>query len=202
VRAAIDVDALRTKVMRDTATLGSALYTPIIDGFDPRFKTVAKYDPERAKALLKEAGWAEGFAVEFDCSSQQPADSLCQAIAGMLSRVGIRVSYRPLPFNALLPKLLAGDTSMYLIGWTPASTEPEGALLPLAHSRTKPGSASTTSAAMRIRRWMRRSTRGRVEFDPAKRAALFTEAMLAIDAEAGFIPIIYPQDDLGRCARA
>ena len=191
VRAAIDVEALRTKVMRDTATLGSAIYTPIIDGFDPRFKAIAKYDPEHAKALLKEAGWGAGFAVEFDCSSQQPADSLCQGIAGMLSRVGIRVAYRPLSFNVLLPKLLSGDTSMYLIGWTPATTEPEGALLPLAHSRTKPGVGEYNFGGYSNPKVDAAIDKGRVEFDPAKRAALFTEAMTAIDAEAGFIPIIY-----------
>jgi len=191
VRAAIDVEALRTKVMRDTATLGSAMYTPIIDGFDPRFRSPSRYDPQRAKALLKEAGWGDGFAVELDCSAQQPTDALCQAIAGMLSRVGIRVAYRPLPFNSLLPKLLSGDTSMYVIGWTPATTEPEGALLPLAHSRTRPGVGEYNFGAYSNPKVDEAIDRGRVEFDPAKRAALFTEAMLAIDAEAGFIPIIY-----------
>jgi peptide/nickel transport system substrate-binding protein len=33
--------------------------------------------------------------------------------------------------------------------------------------------------------------KGRLEFDPAKRAALFTEAMGAIEADAGFIPLVY-----------
>src|SRR5258706_2825727 len=81
VRAAIDVDALESKVMRDTATTGRALYTSVIDGFDPRFNKPAPYDLARAKALLKEAGYADGFATELDCSAQQPTDSLCQAIA-------------------------------------------------------------------------------------------------------------------------
>jgi peptide/nickel transport system substrate-binding protein len=191
VRAAIDLEALRSKVMRDTATLGSAMYTPVIDGFDPRFKASPRYDPERAKALLKEAGWADGFAVELDCSAQQPTDALCQAIAGMLSRVGIRVAYRPLPFNTLLPKLLSGDTSMYHIGWTPATTEPEGALVPLAHSRTRPGVGEYNFGGYSNAKVDEAIDRGRAEFDPAKRAAIFTEAMLAIDADAGFIPIIY-----------
>src|SRR5258708_18441780 len=104
---------------------------PAIGGFDPRFYAPARFDVDHTKALLKDAGYADGFAVELDCSAQQPTDSLCQAIAGMLSRVGIRIAYRPLPFNSLLPKLLAADTSMYVIGWTPATTEPEAALLPL-----------------------------------------------------------------------
>src|SRR5258708_35393731 len=70
VRAAIDVEALKLKVMRDTATTGRALYTSVIDGFDPRFNKPAPYDLARAKALLKEAGYADGFATELDCSAQ------------------------------------------------------------------------------------------------------------------------------------
>ena len=149
------------------------------------------YNPAKARELLKEAGYPNGFSVELDCSSQQPADSICQAIAGMLSRADIKVLYRPLPFNALLPKLLAGDTSMYMIGWTPASTEPEGVLVPLSHTRTKPGIGEYNFGQYSNAKADEAIDKGRLEFDHARRTALFTEAMLAIDADAGFIPLIY-----------
>jgi peptide/nickel transport system substrate-binding protein len=191
IRAAIDVRVLVSKVMRDTATTGRALYSSVVDGFDPRFNAPAPYDPARARALLKEAGHADGFAVDLDCSAQQPTDSLCQAIAGMLSRVGIRVSYRPLPFNTLLPKIISGDTSMYVIGWTAATVEPEGVLVPLARSRTQPGVGEYNFGGYSNAKADAAIDRGRVEFDAARRAAHFTEAMAAIDEDAGFIPLIY-----------
>ena len=191
VRAAIDVEAIRTKVLRDTATTGRALYTPAIDGFDARFASAPAFDLARAKALMKEAGYAEGFAVDLDCAAQQPTDAICQAIAGMLARVAIRVTYRPLPFNTLLPKLLSGDTSLYVIGWSPASLEPEGALLPLAHTRTGPGIGEYNFGQYSSARTDAAIDRGRLEFDPARRAAHFSEAMAAIEADAAFIPLIY-----------
>jgi peptide/nickel transport system substrate-binding protein len=191
IRSAIDMPALQSKVMRGTATIGRSLYSSAIDGFDPRFNAPAPYDPARAKALLRDAGYPSGFAVDLDCSAQQPTDSLCQAIAGMLSRVGIRVAYRPLPFNTLLPKIIAGDTSFYAIGWTAATVEPEGVLVPLAHTRTHPGVGEYNFGGYSNARADAAIDKGRVEFDPAKRAALFTEAMTAIDADAGFIPLIY-----------
>ena len=191
VRAAIDLEALKTKVMRDTAAVGSALYTPIIDGFEPRFKEHAPYDVARAQALMKEAGYANGFSVELDCSTQQPADSICQAVAGMLARIGVKIIYRPLPFNSLIPKLLSGDTSLYMIGWTPASTEPEGVLVPITHSRTRPGVGEYNFGGYSNPKADAAVDKGRLEFDPQKRQALFTEAMLAIDADVGFVPLIY-----------
>ncbi len=191
IRAAIDVEALRTKVMRGMATTGRAMYSSVVDGFDPRFAAPAPHDPARAKALLRQAGYADGFAVDLDCSAQQPTDSICQAIAGMLSRVGIRVAYRPLPFNALLPKLLAGDTHMYVIGWTAATVEPEGVLVPLAHTRSGPGLGEYNFGGYSNPKADAAMDKGRLEFDAGRRTTLFTEAMLAIDADAGFIPLIY-----------
>jgi peptide/nickel transport system substrate-binding protein len=190
IRAAIDVRALEAKVMRGAGKVGSAMFSPVVDGFDKRFAAPA-YDPARAKALLVQAGYANGFEVDLDCSSQQPADSICQAISGMLSRVGVRVAYRPLPFNQLLPKIIARDTSLFVIGWTPATAEAEGVLLPLVHT---PGGAAVgeynfggySSAKVDAA-----IDRLRVEFDPAKRRELSVEAMSAIDADAAFIPLIY-----------
>src|SRR5690606_36039178 len=126
-----------------------------------------------------------------DCSAQQPADAICQAIAGMLARVGIRVSYRPLPFNTLLPKIISGDTNMYVIGWNAASAEPEGVLVPLAHTRNAPGIGEYNFGRYSNPAADAAIDRGRVEFDPAKRAAYFTGAMAAIDADAGFVPLVY-----------
>ena len=56
IRHAVDIASLQSKVMRGTASVGKAIYTSAIDGFDPRFKGTHPYDPEKARALLKEAG--------------------------------------------------------------------------------------------------------------------------------------------------
>ena len=191
IRAAIDVESLVSKVMRNTATTGSALYSSAVDGFDPRFAKPARFDPNLARTLLKEAGYPDGFTVDLDCSAQQPTDALCQAITSMLSRVGIKVIYRPLPFNTLLPKITSGDTSMYVIGWTAASAEPEGVLVPLAHSRTGPGVGEYNFGGYMNPTVDAEIDKGRVEFDAAKRAGHFTQAMVMLDADAGFVPLFY-----------
>jgi len=194
IRFAIDLNALKSKVMRNTAGAGRALYSPAVDGYDRKFDVLPKYDPERAKQLLKEAGYANGFAIDLDCSAQQPADAICQGIAAMLSRVGIRVAYKPLQFNILLPRLNTSDTSMYVIGWTPATAEQEGVLVPLTHSR--PGGVKTTVGEYNFGNYSNPKVdelldKGRVEFDTAKRYAIFNEAMSLMDADAAFIPLIY-----------
>jgi peptide/nickel transport system substrate-binding protein len=189
VRAAIDVPALQSKVMRNTATSQRALYSSAVVGFDPRLKDPAPHDLARAKALLEEAGYANGFAVDLDCSAQQPTDAICQAISGMLARVGIRVSYRPAPFNTFLPRLTAGEMNLYVVGWTAATADPEGVLVPLARTRGN-GLGEYNFGAYSNPRADAAIDKGSLEFDPAQRAALFTEAMLAIDADAAFVPLV------------
>lgn len=190
-RLAIDQEAIRTKVLRGMANVNQAIFTPAVDGYDKAFDGPAKHDPARAKALLKEAGYPDGFTVELDCSSQQPADSICQGAASMLARVGIKVDYRPLAFNILLPKIILGDTSLYVIGWTPATAEPEGVFIPLVHSKNDKGAGEYNFGRYHNPKVDELIDKGRVEFEPAKRAQIFAEAMRTVNADAAFVPLAH-----------
>jgi peptide/nickel transport system substrate-binding protein len=191
IRYGIDVPTLKAKVMRDAAGTGRALFSPRIVGYDPKYDALRPYDPAKARALLKEAGYANGFKVELDCSSQAPTDAICQAISAMLSKIGLNVVYQPLPFNQLVPKLNANDSSMYVIGWNNGLVEAEGTLLPLVHTKTRGYAGEYNFGGYSNPKVDALLDRGRLEFDPAVRKRLFDEAMDIVDAEAAFIPLVY-----------
>ena len=191
IRYGLDLKAIQSKVMRNLSSTGSSIFTPVVDGWDKRFEQVYPYDPDKAKALLKEAGYPNGFSVVLDGSSQAPADAVCQAIAGMLARVGITVHFEPRTFNVLLPKVLTRDTSFYFIGWTPASADAEGVLLPLVHSATGPGVGEYNFGRYSNPKVDALIDGARVEMDEAKRRGMLTEAMTILDADSGYIPILY-----------
>jgi peptide/nickel transport system substrate-binding protein len=191
VRYALDLRAIQSKVMRGLSSTGSAIFTPVVDGWDKRFEKTYPYDPDKAKALLKEAGYPSGFSVVLDCSSQAPTDAVCQAISGMLARVGIKVDFQPRTFNVLLPKVLKHDTSFYVIGWTPASVDAEGVLLPLAHTPKGAGVGEYNFGGYSNPKVDALIDSARVELDEAKRRSTLTEAMTLIDADSGFVPILY-----------
>jgi len=191
VRHAIDLKAIQAKVMRGYSSYGSAMCTPVVDGWDKRFDHAFPYDPEKSRELLKAAGYPNGFAVDLDCSAQAPADQVCQAVSGMLAHVGIRVSYHPLTFNVLLPKITSRDTSMYAIGWTPASVDAEGVLLPLVHTPTEPGVGDYNFGRYSNPKVDALIDGARVELDADKRRAMLLEALTIIDQESAFIPLMY-----------
>jgi peptide/nickel transport system substrate-binding protein len=190
VRLAIDLDALQVKVMRNLAVSGRALFSPAVEGYDARFDRPAPHDPARARALLREAGYPGGFTVTLHCSAAQPADAICQAVAGMLARVAIKVNYQALPFNALVPRVMARDVSFYSIGWTPA-TDAEGALVPLAHSPSQPGTGEYNAGRYSNPKVDALIDAARVELDSPKRLRMLADAMTEIDADVGYIPLHY-----------
>ena len=82
---------------------------------------VPEYNPERAKALLKEAGWGNGFTIALDAPNGRYANDaqVAQAIAGMLTKVGITVDLRLHPKTTFFDFVRPGDkSSLILTGWS------------------------------------------------------------------------------------
>ena len=88
---AIDYDALIRQIMGGLARRNCNPVPPIFFGYDPSIQCYA-YNPDRAKQLLAEAGYSNGFEVEFGATSGSvPNDrEVAEAIVGMLARVGVR----------------------------------------------------------------------------------------------------------------
>jgi peptide/nickel transport system substrate-binding protein len=62
-----------------------------LDGFDPTLERVYPFNAARARQLLSQAGYAEGFPLSI--VTVTPGVLQAQAIAGYLERVGVKVSY-------------------------------------------------------------------------------------------------------------
>jgi len=79
---AIDIDSIIAKVLRGQATPTGSHVSPLVDGYLPELDKRLGYDPTAARALLKEAGYADGFEVALDCVNVTFRAAVCQAISG------------------------------------------------------------------------------------------------------------------------
>ena len=118
VYQAINVDLIISKVLRGAAVPTGAFLSTKVDGSLPELDKRLPFDPAKARALLAEAGYPQGFAVTLDCVNVAWRENVCLAISGMLSQVGIRTQLRASPTNQFFPKLSQGTASFIEYGWT------------------------------------------------------------------------------------
>jgi len=117
--AAIDDVALRQRVMRGAALEVGSMIPNGVEGFSPDMGKHPPADLDHARELMKQAGYADGFATELDCTNDQyPLDQeACTAIAAMLARINIKVDVHAQSRARFFPRVTSGDTDFYLMAW-------------------------------------------------------------------------------------
>jgi peptide/nickel transport system substrate-binding protein len=121
---AIDIDSIVAKVLRGQATPTGSFVSALVDGYVPELDRRLSYDPAAARALLKEAGYRNGFSVQLDCVNVTFRAAVCQAITAMLAQVGIRATFQPAPSALFFPKLTQATSSFFEFGWIPTCPSP------------------------------------------------------------------------------
>ncbi len=88
------------------------------------------YDTARAKKLLTEAGYPDGFEVGMNCPNDRYVNdsNICQAVAANLARIGVKIELQAETKGTYFPKVLKRDTSFYLLGWTPSTYDAHNAV--------------------------------------------------------------------------
>ena len=116
---AINVPLIVDKVLRGQAQATGAFLSPMVDGSPAELDKRLRYDPARSRQLLGEAGYPNGFTVPLDCVNVAWRENVCQAVAAMLTQVGIRTQLRSSPSTQFFPRLTSGNTPFFEVGWTP-----------------------------------------------------------------------------------
>ncbi|MCK6454295.1 MAG: ABC transporter substrate-binding protein [Alphaproteobacteria bacterium] len=119
---AIDIEAIKTKVMRNMAAPSAMMIGKGIHGWSADFKRLP-YDPNKAKQLLAEAGYPNGFEVQLDCPNDRYVNDepICQATVGMLQRIGVKVNLVTKSNTVLFGEYQKMETSFFMLGWAPGS---------------------------------------------------------------------------------
>lgn len=102
---AIDYDSLINNVMGGNAVRNGEPFGASIFGYDPNLKSKwYTFDLAKSKQLLTEAGYPNGFTVEFrGPNGATPNDKeVQQAIVGMLAKVGVTLNYQGMEFATWL----------------------------------------------------------------------------------------------------
>lgn len=132
---AIDRPALAEIAMEGLGAAVNQLVTPSIAGYNKSLPPL-KPDPARAKKLMEEAGFSNGFKVTFSFTSDRlPGDrQVGTSIAQMLARIGIEVNANAQPGAVFFPARARAEFSLAMSGWGTLTGEANYTLSSLVHS--------------------------------------------------------------------
>lgn len=119
IHLAIDRDAIQQVVMRGQSDPTGIIVPPFVNGWTEELDAYPAPDLERAQALLAEAGYEDGFTVTLDTPNNRYVndEAISQAVAGMLSRIGVNVTLASRPVAQHSPLIQNNETDFYLLGW-------------------------------------------------------------------------------------
>jgi peptide/nickel transport system substrate-binding protein len=121
---AIDRKALASRVMDDVAVPAAQFLPDGMAGTIPGLP-VLPYDPARARALLAEAGFPQGFSLTFHATNNRYVNDarLAQAIAQYWQRVGVRVELETVPSATFFTRRARKEFSVAMGGWSADAAE-------------------------------------------------------------------------------
>ncbi len=116
---AIDINAINRVTMRGLSQPTGALVAPQVNGWTEKVHQRHPFDPEASKKLLADAGYAQGFEVDFACPNNRYIndEEICQAVVPMWARIGVKAKLRTLPLVTYFPMIQRYEASIYMLGW-------------------------------------------------------------------------------------
>ncbi|MFM9943356.1 MAG: ABC transporter substrate-binding protein [Hyphomicrobiaceae bacterium] len=116
---AIDREAIRKVVMADQSVPGGSITPPFVNGYTKALDAIPARDVAKAKALMAEAGYGQGFGVTLHCPNDRYLndEKICQAVVGMLGQIGIKVTLDARSKSLHFPQIQKSEVDFYLLGW-------------------------------------------------------------------------------------
>src|SRR5205814_2004757 len=187
---AIDIEAIRTTTMRGLSKpTGAMLPAPLPWIVEPEKRFA--FDRAKAKKLLAEAGYPNGFEVTLDCPNNRYVndEKICQALAAMWSQIGVMTSVNAMPRAKYFPKLEKTDTSLYMLGWGGGSTDAMFTLQPVLTTYTGKGDGDYNYGRYSNPKLDALTQKAKVEMNDDARLKFIREALLAHNAEINHLPL-------------
>lgn len=115
---AINEDEILQTIMQGHAVPTAQIIDPPTIGYNAELKRLP-YDLEKAKALMKEAGYEKGFNLKLSGPNDRYVNDakICEAAAKYLTQIGINVELDVKPKAVFFPEVNKGGLDCYMFGW-------------------------------------------------------------------------------------
>src|ERR1700704_191776 len=176
---AIDRQAIADKLVTGGSRVPGAPCFPTQFGCNGEAATLYDYNPAKAKALLVEAGYPDGFDLEL---TSYVLPQWGSAVQNYLLAVGIRAKLNQLQVAALIQRAKAGELRAYLGSWGSYSINDVSAIMPNFFD----GGADDYARDPDVQKWL---IEGGSSNDPEARNKAYSAAIQRITQQAYFLPL-------------
>lgn len=192
VRRAVNHAVNKDKLLRLINRRGveaRGVLPPTMPGYQPALSGYP-YDPQRAKELLSEAGYASGFRTTLWIRVDDDAFRLAQSVQQDLREVGIEVSVRALTWGPFLDKVKTrGQVPFFSLGWQADFPDSSNFLETLFHSKSREANNSTFFSDASVDALLDRAAR---TIDSEERMDLLRRAERLVVAAAPWVFLFHP----------
>ena len=189
---AVDIETMKTKLMNNQSVpTGGVTPSPLGSFGDTQVESRLPFDLAKARSLMAEAGFADGFEVTLDCPNNRYIndEEICIALAAMWSQLKVKVKVNAMPRATYFPKLEKLDTSMYMLGWGGAVTDAETTITPVLRNRGEKGVGFYNYGNSRNDKFDALAAQTSVEADPKKREEMVKAALREYTSQAHVLPL-------------
>lgn len=149
VRDAINL-AIDRQTIVDVIAYGSgepadAIIAPGVFGYSS--PGAYEYDVEKAKTLMAEAGYADGFKTSIMVNDNQTRKEVCEAIQAMLKEINIDCEVKVMEFGSYIQSTTNGEHDMAYMGWVTSTIDADYTYYSLEHSSQQGAAGNRTFIA-------------------------------------------------------
>jgi len=179
INHAVNREAIRAALMGEGSELINVICSPVQFGCSQEEAVIYDYDPQKARQLLAEAGYPDGFSIDVYAYRDR---TILEAVMGDLSKVGIQVNLNWLQASTLLKQISDGKTPFQFHVWGSLSVRDAHASVGYWYD----GGAMDYARDPRVLKLLKE---GAYSLDPQQRAAAYREALGIISQEAYALPL-------------
>lgn len=187
---AVNRDAIQRVVMRGQSVPAGIVMAPFVDGYSSELDQVPTADADRARALLRDAGYPDGFSVTLACPNDRYIndEAICQAVTGMFGQIGVRARLDARSRSIHFAELQRGELDFYLLGWGVPTMDSHYVFHYLFETRSDTGGSwnQTGYSNARVDELTDAMTR---ETDRETRNAMVAEAWAQVQEDVVYVPI-------------
>ncbi|WP_168400842.1 dipeptide ABC transporter periplasmic-binding protein DppA [Erwinia amylovora] len=183
---AVNKKAIIDAVYQGAGQAAKNLIPPTMWGYNDSIQDYP-YDPEKAKALLKEAGMADGFAIDlWAMPVQRPYNPNARRMAEMIqsdwAKIGVKAKIVTYEWGEYLKRAKAGEHQALMMGWTGDNGDPDNFFATLF-------SCASAKNASNYSRWCYKPFEdliqpARAETDHNKRIEYYKQAQVVMHDQA------------------